>query len=188
MKLRRFGFFRGGLGTGHRYFLKVKEVTVTVLLVLSFRWAIAEPYYIPSESMAPTLKSGDLIVASKIELGLRLPFTRTWVTGTPKNLNVGDVVIFKYPGDGVTNYVKRIAGLAGDQVELTEDGNLFVNNVLIRRYSLVNRPLAKVRVPDGHVLVLGDNINNSSDSRVWGFLPRENILGHAQFKWFSWVE
>jgi signal peptidase I len=112
----------------------------------------------------------------------------------------GDVVVFRYPKDESIYYVKRVVGLPGDQVFVDESGQVFINGELkmenytakkIGTTSSASSPLSPygpVTVPPDQLFVLGDNRDNSADSRVWGFLPKSHLMGKVAFKWFSWVD
>lgn len=176
----------------------LKTMSLYVFLALTIRWGFAEAYHIPSESMNPTLKSGDFIIVNKARYGLRVPFTKQWIFETGK-VKRGDIVVFKFPVDESTFYVKRIVGLPGDRVFIDGDGQLFINDSLQSESYVASKlqttmgssplyPYGPVTVPNDQLLVLGDNRDRSSDSRVWGFVPKENLLGKVAFKLFSWVD
>ena len=127
-------------------------------------------FRIPASSMEPTLTKGDFILVS----------TFAYMSESPRR---GDVVVFKYPRNPDIYYVKRIVGLGGDQVRMRMD-KVFVNDQLQNEpYAqyLGNRAVKpfEATVPEQHYFVLGDNRVNSSDSRVWGYVPAENIVGRV---------
>ena len=205
-----------------------------VLAVFIAKGAIAEPFYVPSGSMEPTLLIGDALLASKFPYGygtsslpiqINLPETGRVFEGTPKR---GDVVVFRWPGDRSQAWVKRVVGLPGDRIQMRQ-GQLFINNHAAslkpdgtgeaeddngnvepaNRYvetlpngvkHLIfkmrdNGPLdntQEVTVPAGHLFVLGDNRDNSADSRVplrsggVGMLPIDNLVGRADAVLGSW--
>ena len=188
------------------------------LIVLLLRSFLVEPFRIPSGSMIPTLLVGDFILVNKYTYGIRLPVLNTKVIeiGEPRR---GDVVVFRYPLDPSTPFIKRIVGLPGDRVEY-RGKRLFINgepvdytsdgtyvgvrsasqhtgaDVLTERIDEVEHQIlvtpraraidAVYEVPPGHYLVLGDNRDNSRDSRFWGYVPDENLVGRAFFIWFNW--
>ncbi|MBM7854369.1 signal peptidase I [Desulfohalotomaculum tongense] len=147
----------------------IESVVIAVVLAVVIRMFIVEPFYIPSGSMEPTLMINDRIIVSKI----------SYYFDEPKR---GDIVVFKYPRDPSRNFVKRLIGEPGDTVEL-RDSKLYINGKLVPedylpagiRYG----NYGPVKVPAGHYLMLGDNRNNSEDSRYWGFLPENLIIGKA---------
>lgn len=204
---------------------------LAVLVALFIRWAFIEAYVIPSGSMLPSLQIHDHIFVNKLTYGLRVPFSEKWLVkfSEPKK---GEVVVFKYPKDMSTFFIKRIVGEPGDKI-FYENGTLYVNDkpvekklpvsdidyrwlrdedfqrdgnlydsrdnythftevlteesqysVLLRKGDIFERKGPWI-VPEDHLFVMGDNRNNSSDSRAWGFLPKKNILGRAMFIWMS---
>lgn len=189
-----------------------KDFIVVVLLICTFRWAVAEPFLVPSGSMIPTLLIKDYILVSKFSYGLRVPFTKKWLFGplVPKR---GDVVVFKSKEDNFYFMVKRVVGLPGDRIQVDrEKDRLIINGKSIEmkpegfatdddfegyienlegvehqvQYSKNSYAQeSTITVPEGHIFLMGDNRDRSSDSRVWGSLPMENILGKAQMVWMS---
>lgn len=217
-------------------------VLVVVLMLRSF---LFEPFNIPSDSMVPTLETGDYILVNKFQYGVRLPITNTKIidVGEPER---GQVAVFRYPLNPKISYIKRIIGLPGDHV-VYDQGQLFVNgeqvkqvpvefsrkkddldtpksiyynesignhthltrilegqNPLINVYeyaqiksdvplpyvSTVNDRFVQskgqsweVTVKPGHYFAMGDNRDQSSDSRFWGQVPEENLIGHAVYIW-----
>ncbi len=167
-----------------------------LLLLLLGRASLADHYHVPSGSMEPTLQVEDRLVVDKRAYGLRVPLTHLWLTqNEPRR---GDVVVFDSPVDGRV-MVKRLVGLPGDRVAfdgafvllngervpqaLGPDGSRveFLPGAL---HPLHPEPdqgpaLSEVRVPPRHYLVLGDHRGNSADSRSWGFVPRDHLLGRA---------
>lgn len=177
--------------------------TLVVILGLAFliRVQIVEPFKIPSGSMKPTLQIGDYILVLKFWYGLRLPFVQkpvfTW--NSPKR---GDVVVFTRPDDPATpgeddssiHIIKRVIGLPGETVEV-RGAQVLVDNVPIKegyvQWAHGGSPdgyFGPERVPEGHVLLLGDNRDESKDSRFWTvpFLEEGRIKGRAVIVFWSW--
>ena len=188
-------------------------VLLIVLLVRSF---LFEPFRIPSSSMVPTLLIGDFIFVNKYVYGLRLPVVnkKFWEIGDPDR---GDVVVFRLPEDPGTNYIKRLVGLPGDTVAY-RDRRLFINgkvveSSLVGQYEgegqrgalLYNESLGDVEhgillmpsqrslegtfvVPEGHYFMMGDNRDNSRDSRYRGvgLIPDNLVVGKAVRIWMNW--
>jgi signal peptidase I len=187
-----------------------------LLLVLVIRSFLFEPFRIPSESMLPTLYTGDFIFVNKFSYGLRLPVLNKKILeiGEPQH---GDVVVFRLPSDPQVDYIKRIVGLPGDVVDyedatkrLTingtpvqmdvigpyEDEPYMVvgheklgehdHEILLKR-GAVSRG-GRYEVPPGHYFVMGDNRDNSKDSRFEGveYVPEENLVGRAARIWMNW--
>jgi signal peptidase I len=136
-------------------------------LVLLFRAFVAQAYYIPSESMRPTLEVGDRIVVNRLAYKLDGP-TR------------GDVVVFDHPQKHGTDMVKRVVATGGDWVE-GRDGKVWVNGE--PRGPSFDFPA--MQVPADNLFMLGDNRDNSSDSRFWGFVPLGLVEGRAVAIWWS---
>lgn len=185
-------------------------VLAVVLVLRSF---LAEPFTIPSGSMLPTLQIGDYIVVNKYAYGLRLPVIGTKVVaiGEPAH---GDIMVFRYPKNPSTSFIKRIIGLPGDIVGY-DKGRLYVNgrelpleaagrDVLVsggaelsfrqvhgEHRFLIHRTEGReafpgpwqVQVPAGHYFAMGDNRDNSADSRGWGFVPERLVVGKAVYIW-----
>tara|TARA_R110002072_G_scaffold89737_8_gene200974 strand:- start:26826 stop:27608 length:783 start_codon:yes stop_codon:yes gene_type:complete len=180
-------------------------------IVLILRSFLVEPFQIPSGSMLPTLEVGDFILVNKFEYGLRLPVIGTKVVslGDPQR---GDIMVFKYPKDGKTNYIKRVIGLPGDLIKyenkrLTINGKLIEEKLLanLQKEQLYTETLVDVehqifktkrssnlgaeglwRIPEGHYFMMGDNRDNSNDSRFWGLVPDELVVGKAFAIWMHW--
>ena len=184
-------------------------------LVLVLRSFVLEPFQIPSKSMVPTLKVGDFIVVNKWTYGLRLPVLRNkfFDVGSPQR---GDVVVF-FPPHESRYFIKRLVGLPGDKIRIT-NGTLFVNNEMIKqtnsdiepgnsRSVVMSEKLGakqfaiqknqrpsrlsqnfSATVPKDHFFMIGDNRDNSSDSRIWGPVPKDRIVGKAVARWMFWDE
>ena len=146
-----------------------ESVAIAVLLAVLIRLFILEPFYIPSGSMEPTLKEHDRIIVSKLNYRFQEP-------------QRGDIVVFKYPKDPKRNFVKRLIAVGGETVAI-KNSRLYINgqqvpeNYLPRGLRFAD--YGPVQVPRGSYFMMGDNRNNSDDSRVWGFLPENLIVGKA---------
>jgi signal peptidase I len=195
----------GALDTLIEYSRSFFPVLLFVLVVRSF---VFEPFRIPSGSMMPTLLQGDFIFVKKFSYGLRLPVTETKVveTGEPER---GDVIVFRLPSDPNINYIKRVIGLPGDSIvyenhRLTINGELvdlqkagdFTNEspVFVEKLGddshdiLITTPRYRINegryeVPVGHYFVMGDNRDNSKDSRFIGAIPETHLVGEAVRIW-----
>ena len=181
----------------------VKQIGLAVILALLIKTSVVEAYKIPSGSMEDTLLIGDFLLANKFVYGARLPLVnyRLPAIDDPKR---GDIVIFIYPVDGVTKYIKRCIGLPGDTIQV-RNKKLFVNG---RRFEdpefskyIRQQVLRRGRggrdsrdnfgpyiVPPNSYFMMGDNRDNSQDSRFWGTVHRDLILGEAIMVHWSWDE
>jgi signal peptidase I len=215
---------------GRRFAHTLKEVALVVVILLLARTAVAEPYYVPSGSMEPTLASGDRLLVDKYSYG----YSRFSLPGIPglsslfprweerlfgKLPERGDVVVFRLPSDEDTSFVKRVIGLPGDKIQM-RGGDLWLNGQEVpvrdtqdeigspirieslpggREYSTFERngwgqfdDTREFTVPPGHLFVMGDNRDNSLDSRVMpsqggvGILPVENLVGRVDLVLASW--
>lgn len=164
----------------------LKTFFISLSIALSIRSFLIEPRFIPSLSMYPTFDIGDQLTVDKISIKWR-PFERR------------DVIVFYPPPsfyalssqrEAGEALIKRIVALSGDTVQIKDGGRLFVNGELQDEVFTNERArynFGPVTVPEGCVFVLGDNRNASMDGHVWGFLPKENIIGRATLKfWPPW--
>ena len=147
----------------------LETILLSLILFLAIN-TVSERIRVESISMQPTLFPGDYVIVNKLAYRF---------TSSPER---GDVIVFRYPPDpDTTPYIKRIIGLPGDQIHIA-DGKVYVNGqLLLEIYLKVNTNIGgDWNVPSGQLFVMGDNRNNSSDSRKWGFVPLENIIGRAE--------
>lgn len=183
-------------------------------IVLILRSFLVEPFTIPSASMVPTLKIGDYILVNKFAYGLRLPVIGTIVyeIDEPKR---GDIMVFKFPENPKINYIKRVIGLPGDRIRYDDKKILTINGEVIKHELIAKLPPSspslfvyqetlnetehlmqhKLRragfttkdwtVPEGHYFMMGDNRDNSNDSRGWGTVPDEYVVGKAFAIWMN---
>ncbi|MCD4689974.1 signal peptidase I [bacterium] len=173
----------------------VETVVTAVLLALVLRAFVIQTFRIPSGSMEDTLLVGDFLVVNKFIYGIKVPFTDTRLRGVREPV-CGDVIVFEYPNPDprapVENYVKRCIGTPGDIVEL-RNNVLYVNGERIEEDYIKLKPptprwssFGPVKVPEGQLLMLGDNRNWSADSRDWGFLDKTLMQGKAIVIYWSW--
>ena len=177
-----------------------EALIVAFVIAMFIRAFILQAYRIPSSSMEDTLLKGDHILATKFTYGLTMPFTTKKIWGSDKIPARGDVIIFTFPVNHDMDFVKRVIGLPGDVIEV-RDKKVFLNG---KRFEIPNEKYTdpfsinigtnKVRdffgpitVSPGHVFVMGDNRDQSYDSRFWGQVPIENIKGKAFIIYFSWM-
>lgn len=169
-----------------------------VALVLAFfiRTFFVQAFKIPSESMLDTLLVGDHLLATKFDYGLKIPFTDiTFYEGNAPQR--GDIIIFKYPRDPDVDFIKRIVGIPGDVIEVRQK-QLYRNGEAVKegyiRFAEPDRIVqgrdnfGPVTVPEGKYFVMGDNRDNSADSRFWGFVGRDAIEAKAWRIYWSWAD
>ncbi|MBU0467731.1 MAG: signal peptidase I [Candidatus Omnitrophica bacterium] len=168
-----------------------ESIIIALILAIFIRAFFIQAFKIPSGSMRPTLIERDRLMVSKLRYGPLIPFTKKRLPGYSK-IKRGDVIVFVYPQDKKRDFIKRVIGLPREKLEIS-DGDIYINGTLIddplikNRYyynrdnSQYGKPGQIIEVPNGHVFVLGDNSQSSHDSRYWGFVPVENIIGKAEF-------
>ncbi len=186
-----------------------------LFIVLFIRSFIIEPFRIPSGSMIPTLLVGDFIVVNKYKYGVRVPLINKLIYENHYP-NRGDVIVFQYPENTNVNYIKRVVGIPGDNIEYinktlfvngkplllkkinnlgSENDNLsngiiYSENNGTKEYLILNNSDSaidfKYNVPDDNYFVLGDNRDNSNDSRYWGTVHKNNLIGEAFMIWMYW--
>ena len=218
----------------HRWTDVIVDTVAILVVVIAAKTAIAEPYYVPSGSMEPTLQIGDELLATKYPYGYSSASLPLFVTlpNSPRVLGAlpqrGDVVVFRWPGDRAQIWVKRVVGLPGDRIAL-RNGRLWINGAPVgleadgmgqaeaddgsqqpvarftetlpdnRRHTIFKHPavgpldnVAEVVVPPDHLFVMGDNRDNSADSRIAvdsggvGLLPVGDLVGRVEGLVGSW--
>ena len=160
----------------------LSTITLIVLLV-AFRWSFADHYRVPTGSMLPNIQIGDHLLTNKMAYDFKWPFTNTsvWTFSEPHQ---GDVIVFKYPKDESVLFVKRVIALPGQRLNITQghvyvDGKRMAETYLPANLQGFTEGNFEITIPEKMYFVMGDNRLNSSDSRVWGFVPRKNIKGKA---------
>jgi signal peptidase I len=191
---------------GYRVFWRewVLPPLVVIAILTPLRSAVADWNDVPSGSMMPTILAGDRIFVNKLAYDLKVPFT-TWRVATWADPHRGDIIVFPSPADGI-RLVKRVVAVPGDRIELRDD-RLFINGqpasyvltgtgvpaalllnetvsgrahpLMIEPQKPARRSFGPVEVPSGRYFVMGDNRDNSFDSRYFGFVSRDCILGRA---------
>ncbi len=175
----------------------VKSIVIALILALFIRAFFVQAYKIPSGSMIPTLLVGDYLLVNKIVFGIRNPikddFLYRWKVPQRQ-----EIVVFTYPVDKKLDFIKRVIGLPGDTVEIVNK-KVFVNGKPLQEpyVQFTDREIypkeisprdnfGPVKVPEGQIFVLGDNRDQSYDSRFWGFVPLRSLKGKALIIYFSW--
>lgn len=152
----------------------LESIAVAVILALVIKTFVFQFYYIPSGSMEPTLQINDKILVTKYSYKLKEP-------------ERGEIIVFEYPYDKKLSYIKRLIGLPGEQIQI-KDSQLYVDDVLVEENylpeGLTFEDFGPVQVPEGQYFMLGDNRNHSSDSRVWGFVDKDLLIGKARLTYW----
>jgi len=185
----------------------VESLGIALIMALIIKTSIVEAYKIPSGSMENTLLVGDFLLANKFIYGMKLPIPFVDIKlPTIEDPKPGDIIIFKYPKDPSINYIKRCVAVGGQTVEI-KNKQLYVDGKPIPlppEGKFTDRRIVPYQtgaslgigirdnmppkvVPDGYLFVMGDNRDNSADSRFWGFLDRRLVMGRAMMIHWSWA-
>ena len=167
----------------------VESFVVAFVLAMFIRTFFIQAFKIPSGSMRTTLIEGDRLMVNKLRYGPKIPFTNKRLPGINK-IERGDIVVFIFPENPKKDFIKRLIAFEGETVEV-RDGDIYIdgNLVLDKRIKDIfyynggkyGSAYSSVKVPEGQLFFLGDNSEFSHDSRFWGFVPVENIIGRAEF-------
>ena len=175
----------------------VEAIVIAIILALFIRTFVVQAFKIPSGSMKPTLQIGDHILVNKFIYGVKIPYIGKTIIPY-KNPDHGDIIVFRYPEDPDKDFIKRVIGIPGDTIKI-KNKKVFVNNVPILHDSGVHSDsrilsgqinqrdnFGPVTVPVDSYFVMGDNRDNSYDSRFWGFVGQRAIKGNAFIIYWSW--
>ncbi|HNQ51222.1 MAG: signal peptidase I [Candidatus Omnitrophica bacterium] len=164
-----------------------ESILIAFILAMVIRTFLVQAFKIPTGSMRMTLIEGDAILVNKFIYGAKIPFTdiRLPAMSRPER---GDVIVFIFPQDTKKDFIKRIAGLPGETIEI-KNGQIYINDKPVIETKISSRYYynrgdygdlgKKTVIPDDAYFVLGDNSASSQDSRYWGFVPKKNLLGKA---------
>lgn len=168
----------------------IESILIAVILALFIREFIVQAFKIPSGSMIPTFQVGDRIFVNKFIYGAKIPFTNIRLPAV-REPERGDIIVFRSTETPKKDFVKRLIAVGGETVEI-KDGYILINGkpvsgpASVRSVYYYNvEPYAKegkaIKVPKDSYFALGDNSANSRDSRYWGFVPKNNMIGKAIF-------
>ncbi len=174
-----------------------EAIIIAILIALFIRTFVVQAFKIPSGSMKPTLLVGDHILVNKFIYGVKIPFVRKTMipVDSPRQ---GDIVVFIYPEDRSKDFIKRVIGVGGDTVEIKNkqifiNGKPYKDSVGVytddRVYPGSMQPrdnFGPVKVPPESLFVMGDNRDQSYDSRFWGFVDLKDVTGKAFIIYWSW--
>lgn len=175
----------------------LEAIGIAIILALFIRAFVVQAFKIPSGSMKPTLQIGDHILVNKFIYGVKIPYTGITLIDVKEPAH-GDIIVFRYPEDPDKDFIKRVIGTPGDIIEI-KNKKVYVNNVPIPDDFVIHtRPqilsgltnhrdnFGPVTVPADSYFVMGDNRDNSYDSRFWGFVDEKAIKGKAFIIYWSW--
>jgi signal peptidase I len=175
----------------------IEAILIAIIIAMFIRTFIVQAFKIPSGSMENTLLIGDHILVNKFIYGIKLPFVKRTLVEmkTPRR---GDIVVFEFVQDRKKDFIKRVVAVAGDTLEI-RNKKVFINGDLCDReaaiflddriYPADTQPrdnLGPLKIPEHSVFVMGDNRDNSYDSRFWGFVDLEDVKGKAFMIYWSW--
>ena len=175
----------------------VEAILIAIVLALFIRTFVVQAFKIPSGSMEPTLQIGDHILVNKFIYGVKIPYLRKTIIPVSEP-DRGDIIVFRYPEDPDKDFIKRVIAVPGDTVEIRNkiiyvDGAAVKNDVGVHTDSRVlsgainhRDNLKPLTVPASSYFVMGDNRDNSYDSRFWGFVEERSIKGKAFIIYWSW--
>lgn len=174
-----------------------EAIIIAILIAVLIRTFVIQAYKIPSRSMVPTLLVGDHLLVNKFIYGVKVPIIRKILIPVtdPKR---GDIIVFIYPNDRTKDYIKRVIGVGGDTIEIRNkeiyiNGSHYSDKVGIHSDSVIYPAMVQPRdnfgpvtVPEGSLFVMGDNRDESADSRFWGFVSLQDVEGKALIIYWSW--
>lgn len=175
----------------------IEAIAIALVLALFIRTFVVQAFKIPSGSMLPTLLIGDHLLVNKFIYGVKEPFSGKILIPV-KEPHQNDVIVFRFPQNPKIDYIKRVIAVGGDSIEerdkvLYINGKRFDDKYGVHRDDTILGPASGPRdnfgpitVPEGKVFVMGDNRDNSFDSRFWGFVDYRAILGKALILYWSW--
>jgi signal peptidase I len=172
--------------------LSTRRLIFLAAIILGVRIFVGEASVVPTASMEGTILVGDHLFMDKLLYGPEIPLVH-WRLPALRSIHRGDIIVFRYPKDPSETFLKRVTAMGGDRLEI-RDGVLYVNSQAVHEpYAVHHAPLHSPEenwgptvVPEGKLFVMGDNRDNSSDSRDWGFVPVSNVIGEPLFVYWSY--
>ncbi|MBU8910507.1 MAG: signal peptidase I [Desulfobacterales bacterium] len=176
-----------------------EAIIIAIIIAMFIRTFLVQAFKIPSGSMLETLQIGDQILVNKFIYGVKIPFTDGKTLIPVKDPQKGDIVVFKYPEDPSKDFIKRVIAKEGDTLEIINK-KVYVNDNPVEgeKYAVYKTGeiipgnfsprdnLKKITIPENKLFVMGDNRDNSHDSRFWGFVDLKAVRGEAFMIYWSW--
>jgi len=174
-----------------------EAIIIAILIAFFIRTFVVQAFKIPSGSMKPTLLIGDHILVSKFIYGVKIPYFRKTLIPV-RDPQRGEIIVFIYPEDRSKDFIKRVIGVGGDTIEIRnkkiflngmpyEDKHgVYVDDFVIPGAIQPRDNFGPVTVPKGTVFAMGDNRDQSYDSRFWGFVDLKDVMGKAYIIYWSW--
>jgi signal peptidase I len=175
----------------------IESLLIAAVIAFLVRSFFVQAFKIPSSSMEPTLLVGDHLLVNRLSYVVKIPFTDIVILnlGNPKR---GDVIVFRYPADRSKDFIKRVIAVEGDRIEV-RGKEIFVNDKkiadpwahftdgeIVPGFLSPKDNMGPVKVPKNSYFVMGDNRDRSLDSRFWGFVDHNDLVGRALILYFSW--
>ena len=174
-----------------------QAIIIAIIIAFFIRTFFVQAFKIPSGSMIPTLQIGDWLLVNKVIYGIKIPVLRKTIIPVTKPER-GDVVVFIYPMDRSKDFIKRVIGVEGDVIEIrnkkiyingapfNDTHGVYTDSLILPRSMQPRDNFGPVKVPKGHIFAMGDNRDNSYDSRFWGFVSLDDVIGKAFIIYWSW--
>jgi len=175
----------------------IEAIIIAILIAVFIRTFIIQAFKIPSRSMVPTLVVGDHLLVNKFLYGVKIPYLRNTIIPVT-NPERGDIVVFIYPNDRSKDFIKRVIGVSGDTIEIrskkiflngkeyTDPYGIYSDSVIYPGTMQPRDNFGPVTVPANSLFVMGDNRDESADSRYWGFVDLKDVEGKALIIYWSW--
>lgn len=175
----------------------IEAIIIAILIAVFIRTFVIQAYKIPSRSMVPTLLVGDHLLVNKFIYGVKIPYFRKTIIPITDPQR-GDIVVFIYPNDRSKDFIKRVIGVAGDTIEIknkkifingkeyTDTYGIYSDSVIYPGSMQPRDNFGPVTVPPKSLFVMGDNRDESADSRYWGFVELNDVEGKAFIIYWSW--
>ena len=174
-----------------------EAIIIAILIAFFIRTFVVQAFKIPSGSMKPTLLIGDHILVSKFIYGIKIPYFRKTLIPI-RDPQRGEIIVFIYPEDRSKDFIKRVIGVGGDTIEIRnkkiflngmpydDKKGVYVDDFIIPGSIQPRDNFGPVTVPKGTVFAMGDNRDQSYDSRFWGFVDLKDVMGKAYIIYWSW--